>query len=330
MFYTVTHETRFRYSAAIRESVMEVRMQPRSEGVQRCLSFSLDIRPRPRYTAYNDCWGNVVHYFDIPGTHQELEVTARAIIEMEEPAALPEALAEASWERLDELVAEGDFLDYLMPSRFARSSPALQGLMEEMRVRRRDDPLSLMRELTTAVYAGFQYLPRSTRVDSPIDDALQQRSGVCQDFTHILIALGRELGIPSRYVSGYIYQEAHHHDRSVPGATHAWMEAFLPELGWIGFDPTNDGVAAARHIRTAVGRDYADVPPTRGVYKGKAETELSVKVEVERTVTPSLQSIYVAPILLAEVSTPVSAAVWPPPSPLSSGEVTEQAQQQQQ
>jgi transglutaminase-like putative cysteine protease len=131
------------------------------------------------------------------------------------------------------------------------------------------------------MFRRFEYSPRSTRVDSPIDDALKTRRGVCQDFSHIFIALARGIGVPCRYVSGYLFHQGAE-DRSSDGATHAWAEVFLPDLGWIGFDPTNNLIARERHIRVAVGRDYADVPPTRGVYKGLAgmKSELAVAVNV--------------------------------------------------
>jgi transglutaminase-like putative cysteine protease len=123
----------------------------------------------------------------------------------------------------------------------------------------------------------------STKVDSPIEDALRARQGVCQDFAHILITLVRRLAIPCRYVSGYMFHrddtEAKN-DRSLEGASHAWVEALVPGWGWVAFDPTNNLIGSDRHIRVAVGRDYADVPPTRGVYKGEAQSELSVAVTV--------------------------------------------------
>jgi transglutaminase-like putative cysteine protease len=117
-------------------------------------------------------------------------------------------------------------------------------------------------------------------VNSPIEVSLDSRQGVCQDFSHIMIAVVRNLGIPCRYVSGYLYHDQLHHDRSAEGATHAWVEALLPGLGWVGFDPTNGVIAGSRHIKTAIGRDYADVPPTIGTMKGRTETELQVRVRV--------------------------------------------------
>jgi transglutaminase-like putative cysteine protease len=123
-------------------------------------------------------------------------------------------------------------------------------------------------------------------VDSPIDDALESRQGVCQDFAHIMIGLARRIGIPCRYVSGYLFHKAGDKTRSAEGATHAWVEALLPGLGWVGLDPTNNVIASDRHVRTAVGRDYADVPPTRGTFKGSADSQLLVAVRVAPSDAP--------------------------------------------
>ena len=130
------------------------------------------------------------------------------------------------------------------------------------------------------MWTKFAYVPKSTKVDSPIDEALTNRQGVCQDFAHIMIALLRQLKVPARYVSGYLFHEAESKDRSSDGASHAWVEVLVPKLGWVAFDPTNNLIAGDRHIRVAIGRDYADVPPSRGVYKGDSTSELSVSVTV--------------------------------------------------
>jgi transglutaminase-like putative cysteine protease len=160
----------------------------------------------------------------------------------------------------------------LLPSQFAAPTELLEKLREELGLTRSGEPLALLKQLNKALYESLDYAPNSTRVDSPIDDALRSRKGVCQDFAHIMIALIRELRIPCRNVSGYLYHEDECHDRSPAGATHAWVEAYLGEAGWVEFDPTNNLLGCARHIRVAVGRDYADVPPTRGVHRGGAES----------------------------------------------------------
>ena len=139
----------------------------------------------------------------------------------------------------------------------------------------------MLRSLNEKLYSEIEYTKDSTRVDSPIEVALQSRRGVCQDFAHIMIALVRGLRVPCRYVSGYLHHDKKQHvDRSADGATHAWVEALLPGLGWVGFDPTNNLLAGPRHIRTAIGRDYADVPPTVGTLKGSAQSDLQVRVSV--------------------------------------------------
>ena len=286
MFYSVRHVTRFLYSAPISESAMELRMQPRSESGQRCLQFELTTNPRARVHAYRDHLGNVVHHFDIPARHGQLRITTDATVELASAPLLPETLADNSWEAYDVAAIETSHWEFLHPSRFVERTALLDGFASELRLERRGDPLSVLREINTGIFRCFDYTPQSTQVDSPIDDALKARQGVCQDFAHIMLALVRPLGIPARYVSGYLYHGEEHHDRSAVGATHAWIETWLPELGWIGFDPTNNLIVGERHIRVAVGRDYADVPPTRGVFKGKADTELSVSVQVSPNEVP--------------------------------------------
>jgi transglutaminase-like putative cysteine protease len=169
----------------------------------------------------------------------------------------------------------------LLPSHFSHSSVPLEQLARELGCERRGNPLELLTELNEAIYQLFAYVPNSTKVDSPIGEALRTRQGVCQDFAHIMITLVRRLNVPCRYVSGYMFhRDEAENDRSLEGASHAWVEALVPRLGWVAFDPTNNLVGGDRHIRVAIGRDYADVPPTRGVYKGEAQSELSVAVTV--------------------------------------------------
>jgi transglutaminase-like putative cysteine protease len=285
MAYSVRHITRFKYEPAVRESVMEVRMQPRTDARQRCLSFSLDVTPRATMMMYRDFFGNAVHHFDIPGQHELIEVAAQAVVEVLPPLAL-QASAVANWEELDARVALGDYWEMMLPSQYAKPTELLEKLRAHLDLRRRGNPLELLQELNTQMYEFFEYAPNTTKVDSPIDEALESRQGVCQDFAHIMIALVRQLKIPCRYVSGYLFHADSAKDRSPAGATHAWAEAYLGELGWVAFDPTNNLPGCERHIRVAIGRDYADVPPTRGVHKGEAGSELSVTVSVSPVDAP--------------------------------------------
>ncbi|MGJ5819265.1 transglutaminase family protein [Paludibaculum fermentans] len=280
MYYRIRHLTRFAYSDPVYESLMELRMHPRTEGNQRCLDYKMTVTPKAQIHLYRDHLGNSIHHFGIPGPHRNLQITAESVVEMKPFPELPLELGPGAWAELDKAVEDGDFWPKLLPSTYAKPSELLLSFMQELGIERRDDPLMLVREINSKLFNALDYVPQSTRVDSPIDEALSQRKGVCQDMAHIMITVLRQLGIPARYVSGYLFHRAEDRDRSSDGATHAWVEAYLPTLGWIGFDPTNDLIASERHVRTAIGRDYADVPPTRGVLKGKADSKLTVAVGV--------------------------------------------------
>jgi transglutaminase-like putative cysteine protease len=282
MQYTIRHVTRFTYEAPISESMMEARMQPCTDASQRCVRFGLSTTPPSRVKMYQDHDGNIVHHFNIPGRHSRLTVTAEAFVECRPPQPLPSGLGVDAWLHLDSATPTGRFWDELNSSPFAHRTPLLDAFAEEIGLVRGDDPLATVTRLMSDVHTRFEYSRKSTRVDSPIDDALSARRGVCQDFAHVFIALVRRLGIPCRYVSGYLFQRPDGTARSVDGATHAWVEAWLPGLEWVGFDPTHNTTAGERHIRVAVGRDYADVPPTRGVFKGSSamKSELAVGVSV--------------------------------------------------
>jgi len=288
MRYTVRHVTRFTHESSITESMMEARMQPRTDNLQRCLHFALLTSPSARVLTYQDHDNNTVHHFNIHGRHSRLTLTAEALVECVPARPLPHRLGPAAWPRVDAMAASGQWWEYLSPSVFVGQPASLDTLRQEIGLDRGNDPLVTLRRLMGEMYARFEYSPRSTRVDSPIDEALETRRGVCQDFAHIFLSLVRPLGIPARYVSGYLFQEAGGHDRSIDGATHAWVEVLLPDLGWVGLDPTNNLMAEDRHIRVAIGRDYADVPPTRGVFKGvgAAKSELSVSVNVGPAPSP--------------------------------------------
>ena len=304
--YSIRHVTSFSYQPAVGESVMEVRLQPRSDTRQRCLTSALYVNPPANVTVYRDFYGNAVHHFDIPGKHQSIEVVAEATVEML-PRLELDALRQSSWEELDELVAHGDYWEMLLPSHFARITPGLDELRSELKLQRSGDPLALLKRLNTSIYEAFEYVPNTTRVDSPIDEALHTRQGVCQDFAHIMIALVRKLHIPCRYVSGYLYHGDKDHDRSTAGASHAWVEAYLGECGWVEFDPTNNLLGCERHIRVAVGRDYADVPPTRGVHRGEAESELRVSVTVSAVDAPRPEDL--GPAMIIRSKRPPAAAM---------------------
>ncbi|HUO99806.1 MAG TPA: transglutaminase family protein [Rhizomicrobium sp.] len=322
MFYSIRHVTRFRYSAEVRESVMELRMQPRSEGPQVLRAFQINTIPRAQLYAYTDHFGNAVYHFNVLKSHAELRIEAVAAVEFARHPPLPDTLDMLEWDRYNAFNLSDEHFDLIEPSKFSAVSPALAAFMEERRiVKPAADPLGALKALNTTIHDAFDYEVGITEVHSPIEHALQQRRGVCQDFSHIMIAVARSWGIPARYVSGYLYHRPQTKDRSGSDATHAWMEAWLPSLGWVGFDPTNNVLADERHIRAAVGRDYADVPPTRGTFKGVAESELAIAVSVEPTQAPVRHEDFL------RVARPMSS---PPPTASMPERLYHQQQQQQQ
>jgi len=322
MFYSIRHVTRFRYSAPVRESVMEIRMQPRSEGPQTLRSFQINTTPRAQLYAYTDHLGNAVYHFNVLKAHDELRIEAQATIEMATHVPLSDRLDLLEWDRFNGYNLTHDHYDLLEPSKFSEPTDLLTDFMRTKKLEKAEaDPLSALKLLNSTIHDSFEYESGVTEVHSPIDHALTEGRGVCQDFAHIMIAIARMWGIPARYVSGYLYRRPKSHDLSGADATHAWVECYLPSLGWIGFDPTNNLVADDRHIRAAVGRDYADVPPTRGTFKGVAESELAIAVSVIPTQGPVRHEDFL------KVARPM---VTPPPTPSMPERLYHQQQQQQQ
>ena len=322
MVYSIRHVTHFSYEPAVRESVMEVRTQPRSEWHQRCLSFYLDVQPLASVFVYLDFLGNSVHHFDIPARENDVRITAKALVEVQ-GVPEPNSTDSGSWEDLDARVTQGDFWEMLLPSKFAQPSQLLLDFARELDLKRGANPFETVLQLNQGLGERLDYVPNSTKVDSPIDDALRSRQGVCQDFSHIMTTLVRMLHVPCRYVSGYLFHDEKHPDRSSQGATHAWVEVFLGQLGWVGFDPTNNLLCGDRHIRVAVGRDYADVPPTRGVYKGEAQSALNVAVVVNEVNEPQVEELLPPTVIR-------SRPVVPERSTRTQHDLEQQQQQQQQ
>jgi transglutaminase-like putative cysteine protease len=285
MLLEIRHLTRYQYEEPVRESFMELWMRPQTSPNQRVVNFELEVEPRARLFNYADNFGNTVHHFDVPQRHLQLSILANSVVETQAAPPAPPALDAGEWERLDSDFVRGDCFDFLQPHGFAVETPALAAFVARRKIPalKRHDPMTAVRALNTVLYDSFEYETGITGADSPIDDALKAGQGVCQDFAHIMIAICRGWGMPARYVSGYLFTDQEGGDRSDPDATHAWVEVYLPSLRWVGFDPTNNVAAGERHVAVAIGRDYSDTPPSRGVFKGKAESHLSVGVSVRQS-----------------------------------------------
>ena len=256
----ITHTTRLTYDEPVSETTMEVRMHPLDGVGQRCSSFRLDVRPRVTVREYRDGFSNHVHYFNHVAGHREVEVVARATVET--------GILNGNHEGED---FPEDFLGFRPP---VLDLAAIRRLAAALR---RPTDLESMEALARHIHSRFTYRPEITDVYTAVDQVLALRSGVCQDFAHLFVSVARAMGIPCRYVSGYIHPGG---GRVGTGASHAWAEAWV-DGAWLGFDPTNPVRAGDFHVRVATGRDYHDVPPTRGVYLGRAAERMEVRVELK-------------------------------------------------
>ena len=281
--YRIEHVSRFLYSEPVRRCTMSLCLQPLQAPGQRLVSFSVVTTPPARLTTETDPFGNTRHVLTLHQDHDVLEVVSTSEVEMAPRPDLPERLGMSTWDEVRTMGADPKWWDFTGASPVARPSPALSEFVTGLGVEPQDDPLADLMALSEALNDAFEYLPGVTSVDSTIDEFLASGRGVCQDYTHVMVAIARSWGVPTRYVSGYLYVTDP--GPGQPGsafgaATHAWAETRLPHLGWIGLDPTNRTLADHNYVRIAVGRDYRDVPPTRGVIEGGGESRLEVAVRM--------------------------------------------------
>ena len=283
--YHLLHVTDFVYDGPVSESYNEVRLRPMHDEHQSCLSFRLTTHPASPSFSYRDALGNWVHQVNVLPTHSRLRVQAESVV------LTHDASPTSSWmllgeleERQEELLEE--FYDMLAPSRYVPHLPELEPLIAEVE-RRCDGTVSgFTQSASDLIHERFEYVKGATHVNSSIADSLQSGAGVCQDFAHLLLGVLRKRGIPARYVSGYLVPQNESNPEAkleevIGGqASHAWAEAYIPDSDWVPLDPTLGKPVGMRHVRIAYGRDYSDVAPVRGVYKGHAGQRLSVDVSV--------------------------------------------------
>jgi transglutaminase-like putative cysteine protease len=311
MRVSISHRTRLDYDTEVVQGVMDTRLGPLSDAHQRWERFALQVRPVGSVRRYGDAFENVAHLITVTRPHQYVEVHATSTVEtlLADPFAVPVVPAAP--------LRAAERFDYLQPSKLVAQVPEVAAMAEPHRPDQAAGTLEAVRSLMDRVHTQFTYRKDATTVATTVPELLRQRSGVCQDFAHVLIALCRSIGIPTRYVSGYIVAPAALGQSQVQsqsqaqsggndwqiqaqsqrqtqtgttteepplgptrgaGASHAWIEAYTPTHGWRGFDPTNNVLASEAHVKMAIGRDYADVPPTRGSFRGAAEERLTVEV----------------------------------------------------
>lgn len=272
----IHHKTIYEYPRSVINSVNEARLCPLTDERQSCLSFRLTTSPRSQPYSYADYFGNIVHYFDIQEPHTRLEIAADAEVVTEDIDGSARLYADLS-PYLPLSSEERDrLLDYLSETPLTTIGPQVNALVAAIG----EGYLTVSQYVQAAADAvrnALKYEAGITSVTTTAEEALQIGAGVCQDFTHIFLAVCRRLGIPARYVSGYLCLAA---DRNERQASHAWAEVLLPQQGWVGLDVANGLAVNARYVRVAIGRDYADVPPIRGAYSGPPGTEPVVAVHV--------------------------------------------------
>ena len=263
MLLRICHTTRFEYQAPAYDSHNEARMRPLEGANQRCVEFDLDLTPNASTFEYDDYYGNRVYGFSIHDPHPVLVVAAKSLVERV-PAAAPPAIPTPFGEYLlEDHVRNRTEYDFLNASRHVPFSEPMRKFFWLAKPDPSEDVATYANRIVAYIRDQFVYEPGMTKVHSTADEILSVGGGVCQDFAHLTIGVLRLAGIPTRYVSGYLAPAAKSTVETVGAqASHAWLEAQLPGLGWTGFDPTNGCLVDERHIRVAIGRDYSERPAT--------------------------------------------------------------------
>lgn len=292
--FKIKHLTQYTYQAPVRDSANQIILYPVNDEFQEVQTHELSISGDPLVYVSKDYYGNDVGTFSISSPHSELSILSTTVVSTRSkqlPADdLPAAL---QWQKLASLKSDIGFIDFLRQEHFDEMN-ALRSMTEIQRIAE-STPYQIALKFCQYVYDNFSYIPGITTVETTTDVIWRLKAGVCQDFAHILLVLLRQVSIPARYVSGYICP--HKNGMRGEGATHAWVEAYLPQYGWLGLDPTNNCIANETHVRLAVGRSFSDCSPVKGVYKGlpqhKLEVSVSVSYEDDEDVSQDLPNIVI-------------------------------------
>ena len=287
MKYHIRHLTSYDYEDLVIGSHHSAHLCPRSEAYQRVEEFTCTVQPfSNHHTQHQDFHGNAVEDIHIQTPHSHLEVLAESMVELNRPI-LPDhieaALNPAYEEWSATCQAQWQLQEFLHPTPLTPKLDALQSWAQSL-IMSGQPVYDVVQRINSAIYNDFSYAPGSTGVNTTIDHVFTTRSGVCQDFAHLMCSILRSLGLPVRYVSGYLETLPPPGTERQIGAdaSHAWVGVYLPGHGWVDFDPTNNSVVGNTHITIAWGRDYADVAPLKGIIQGGGEHEIKVAVDVLR------------------------------------------------
>jgi transglutaminase-like putative cysteine protease len=272
MKWEIIHRTSYAYASPVRDSFNEARLQPFSDEWQTVENFLLKVLPAARLRHHHDFYSNVVHHFEIVEPHSTLLVESNLRVTTKPRPLLALDATPFPLARITEAAREPRVFEFLQESRFVELSPEVWRLALDT-TDGVTDAWQAALALMKCVHTTLKYESNSTSVHTHARDVLRDKRGVCQDFAHVMIGLCRALKIPALYVSGYLATE-------IASATHAWVEVLIPGIGWRGLDPTHNCQTDETYIKIAVGRDYADVPPVTGQYKGTLDRQLTVEVKV--------------------------------------------------
>jgi transglutaminase-like putative cysteine protease len=274
----IEHRTTMQYSGTVHASYNEVRITPRDLDRQFAISHRVAIEPHASLYSYVDAWHTIVHAFDVQDAHQTLVVTGTSIVESSDA---PTPGRDVGWETLESAETVDAYCEYVGSSSRVSADDAITDTAAALR--RSRTPAEAVAATCAWINSTFEYQTGSTTVTTTASEVLRARRGVCQDFAHLGIALLRAMGIPARYVSGYLHPDPEaERGRRYEGESHAWLEAWVGE--WRSIDPTTAVPVGERHVLVGRGRDYADVAPLKGIYHGAAAEAVEVAVELERLI----------------------------------------------
>ena len=275
--FHITHVTRYLYQEPINDSANQIMLYPIEDDYQQVIDQQIKITDNPLVETYKDYYDNTVGSFTNPGLHAALTIDSEIkVITHSREMPADSTPQKEQWDLLQQLRYQLPYIDFLQMQIFNGFNEVSQITSQEKA--KGQTPLQLAQALSNYIYQNFEYKAGVTTVETTLDEVWKLKSGVCQDFAHLLLEMLKEVGIPARYISGYICPNKN--GMRGEGATHAWVEAYIPFYGWLGLDPTNNVLVNDKHVRLAVGRSFADCSPVKGTYKGTARHQLEVNVTV--------------------------------------------------
>ncbi len=276
--YHIKHITRYSYAAPVIDCANQLMLYPIQDSLQVLKKHELHISHKPELEEFVDYFGNRVGIFSVIDPITQLTIESDIDIEIY-PVTLPEInySIKEQWEKLEEIREQFPYMDFMMLENFEHENEVLNVINNLVDLSL--SPFDTAQLLSKYVYDNFEYRKGVTTVETSAEEIWKLKAGVCQDFAHILLVMLGIVGIPARYVSGYICPK--NHELRGEGATHAWVEVCVPFYGWMGLDPTNNCIAGDRHVRLAIGRNFSDCTPVKGTYKGSSEHTLEVSVTIE-------------------------------------------------